>query len=137
MNIDDPIGRTLGLDPIDIIFDINDYNHSFTPNSSRFNSFYGKKHTEETKKYLSILKKKQYIGHNNPFYGKKHTEETKKIMSEKKIGKKRSENAKQKISQGKLGKKRAYVVCPHCMKQGREGGMFVWHFDNCKKKETD
>jgi hypothetical protein len=37
------------------------------------------KHTEETKQKLSIMRR----GKKNPFYGKKHTERTKKILAEK------------------------------------------------------
>jgi hypothetical protein len=28
-----------------------------------------------------------------------------------------------------------YVICPHCGKEGRGGGMYKFHFDNCKNKE--
>lgn len=46
------------------------------------NGFYGKKHTEETLKIMSEKKKDLYNGEKNPFYGKQHTEESKKIMAE-------------------------------------------------------
>lgn len=52
------------------------------------NSFYGKTHTEETRKKLSIKCAKS--GNENGFYGKTHTEETKKILSE--AAKKRTDN---------------------------------------------
>jgi hypothetical protein len=42
----------------------------------------GQKHTEETKRTLSLLNS----GKNNKFYGKKHTEETKKIIGSKSVG---------------------------------------------------
>lgn len=48
------------------------------------NSFYGKTHTEETKKLISIKNKEYNLLNKNSFYGKKHTEETKKILSIKK-----------------------------------------------------
>lgn len=51
------------------------------------NNFYGKKHSEETKKRMSDAVKGLYGGKNNPWYGKKHSEETKKKMSEIKNGK--------------------------------------------------
>lgn len=43
-------------------------------------------------------------GEKNPFFGKHHTEETRKIISEKRKGKKSSESTRKKISEG--GKKR-------------------------------
>ena len=51
------------------------------------NPFYGKQHTEESKKKLSKAMKGKYKGENNPFYGKQHTEKSKKKMSEAKKGK--------------------------------------------------
>ena len=45
------------------------------------NSFYGKTHTEETKKLISIKNKEYNLLNKNSFYGKKHTEETKKLLS--------------------------------------------------------
>lgn len=44
------------------------------------NPFYGKTHTEETKKILSDFAKKRK-GELNPFYGKTHTEETKRTIA--------------------------------------------------------
>lgn len=90
------------------------------------NSFYGKKHNEETKKKISESKKgktawnkgipgekksehiKQILseklsGEKNPFYGKKHTEESKRKAGEKnkgnkyRLGKKFSEESKAKM----------------------------------------
>jgi group I intron endonuclease len=45
----------------------------------------GTRHSNETIKLISKTKSesKQYLGENNPFYGKHHTEATKKIISEK------------------------------------------------------
>ena len=48
--------------------------------------FFGKHHTEETKKKISEVQK----GENNHMYGKHHTEETKKKMSEAQKGEKGS-----------------------------------------------
>ena len=47
------------------------------------NAFYGKKHTEKTKEKLSRNRKGKYTGQNNPFYGKTHSEETIDIIREK------------------------------------------------------
>lgn len=47
------------------------------------NPFYGKTHSEETRKLLSELAK-QRTGELNPFYGRHHTEETKRKLAIKK-----------------------------------------------------
>lgn len=54
----------------------------------------GQKHSEETKKTLSVLNS----GKNNRFYGKKHSEQTKKILSSKSTGKIPSEENLRKRS---------------------------------------
>ena len=46
----------------------------------------GRMMSDETKRKLSNKLKGKFIGENNPFYGKKHTEETRKKMSEKDSG---------------------------------------------------
>jgi group I intron endonuclease len=45
------------------------------------NHFYGKTHSEETKKLLSERNKNNYLGENNPFFGKTHSEETRLKIS--------------------------------------------------------
>ena len=68
----DPIAKTLGLKPIQEYYP--DYDFDFRPehiplweqNSGELNSFYGKKHTEETKKLLSEKRK----GEGNAMYGR-------------------------------------------------------------------
>ena len=51
------------------------------------NHFYGKHHTEETKKKLSEAHKGMHNGSNNPFYGKHHSLETKEKISKANKGK--------------------------------------------------
>lgn len=74
------------------------------------NSFYGKTHTEETRKKLSEQRIGKNIGQDNPFYGKTHTEENRKIMSENikkqfenlghpRLGKTFTEKSKNKMSE--------------------------------------
>lgn len=46
------------------------------------NPFYGKKHSDITKKKISKSHKGKYIGEKNPNYGKTHTLENRKIMSD-------------------------------------------------------
>ena len=66
------------------------------------NSFYGKKHSEESKSKISLSRKE-----SNYWIGKKHSEETKKKMrdSNKKtmLGKKHSEETKEKMSISRSG----------------------------------
>lgn len=47
------------------------------------NAFYNKTHSEETKKYLSELNKEYYKHNINPFKDKNHSKETKTILSKK------------------------------------------------------
>lgn len=63
--------------------------------------------TSNTPKYKEYMKlhSKLISGENNPFYGKKHTEETKRKISEKKKGSKHTEESKKKISAANLGRK--------------------------------
>lgn len=46
------------------------------------NPFYGRRHTEESKKKMSESTVGLYAGENNPMYGKQHTEETRNKMSQ-------------------------------------------------------
>ena len=65
------------------------------------NPFYGKRHSDESRKKISESKK----GKNHPFYGKEFSEEHKKKMSESHKGKKFSEEHKKKMSESHKGKK--------------------------------
>jgi DNA mismatch endonuclease, patch repair protein len=40
----------------------------------------GRKHTDESKKKMSEIRKVIFLGEGNPFYGKHHTEETKELI---------------------------------------------------------
>ena len=46
------------------------------------NGFYGRKHTEKTKRLIGEKASKRYRGSNNPFYGRKHSEETKQFLAQ-------------------------------------------------------
>ncbi len=51
------------------------------------NPFYGKKHTEESKRKISENRKGKLTGKEHPMYGKKHTEESLQKMSKNRQGK--------------------------------------------------
>lgn len=58
------------------------------------NPFYGKTHTDFTKKIMSQKAKINNCGVNNPFYGRKHSEESKKSISKTKKGVPQDQNRK-------------------------------------------
>jgi len=103
----------------------------------------GKKRTEKFKNEQSI----RFSGENNPMFGKKRSDDFKenrrKCFIENNPGKNKSEETKRKISDSKKGipskskgKLRKKIVCPHCSKEGGEGIMYRWHFNNCKDKNN-
>ena len=53
-------------------------------NKGRDSSFKGKHHSEETKQYFSKIRKGKNTGEDNPFFGKKHSEETLQKIQETK-----------------------------------------------------
>jgi 5-methylcytosine-specific restriction endonuclease McrA len=89
------------------------------------NPFYGKHHSKEVRKMISIskmgeknpwygkklpekIKEKMSVAHKgekNSFYGKKHSKETKALMSKLHKGIHFSEETKRKISESKKGEK--------------------------------
>ena len=77
------------------------------------NGFYGKKHTEETKREIGRKASERYQGENNPFYGKKHTEESKRKMSKslQGVGKgiPKSEEHKEKMRKGSPSNRAAII----------------------------
>jgi len=60
--------------------------------------------TAEQKQHLSEIKKGKMKGKENPFYGKKHTDETRKILSESRKGIKLTEDHKNKLLSSRRGK---------------------------------
>ena len=89
------------------------------------NPFYGKSHSEETKKVIRqhqienngyVKNRRSYEGENNPFYGKIDSEDTKELPKEKStttwedkphpwIGRKHSEESKAKFRENNKGEK--------------------------------
>lgn len=62
------------------------------------NGMFGRTHTDEVKKLLSDINKRNNQGKDNPMYGRHHTEHTKMLISKANSGRKRSEEAKAKTS---------------------------------------
>lgn len=60
--------------------------------------------SEKYKKYMAV-RSMLISGCNNPFFGKKHTEETKRKISEKKLGSKHTQETKEILRHKNLGKK--------------------------------
>lgn len=85
-------------------------NHYDTSGSN--NPFYGKHHTEETKKKLSEMRTGQYVGEKSPLYGTHLSEETRQKMSIAKTGTKMSDEAKKKMSEQRKGFKNAAATAP-------------------------
>ena len=114
-------------------------------------------------KEVAEKRSKTMLGSNNHFYGKHHTDETRKTLSEKSsvqwkgvpkteehkqkiaasnTGKKFSEERKTNISmstKGRVpynkGKKAEIFLCSHCNKEIAGASNFKrWHNENCKEK---
>lgn len=88
----------------------------------------GKKISDETKQKVSDFNK-----------GKLVSEETRAKLSAYNKGKKLSEETKAKLSAynkgkspGNKGRLQIIVQCPHCGKEGGQGPMKRYHFENCK-----
>jgi hypothetical protein len=98
----------------------NFFNHKFgllPDQSGHKNSFYGKKHTEESKKKIKEARSKQviteetkqklsisHIGEKNSFYGKTHNSYTKELISNKSKELWQNKEFKEKMKNRKKGK---------------------------------
>ena len=89
----------------DIYHQLDDEGKKRMTGSGPNNPFYGKHHSEETKRKHSLWVKEYQSGENNPFYGKHHSEESKRKISESNKGKKRTEEYKIKLSDNWKGEK--------------------------------
>lgn len=94
--------------------------------------------SESTKEKIRIARNKQIITEESNKKRSK-TAKSKGIRPPDWTGKNHTDESKKKISNSKKGKpshwkgkKREILICPHCNKSGAGGGMFRYHFDNCK-----
>lgn len=75
-------------------------------------------------------------GTNGSFYGKFHTDKTKRAIASNTAlcqkGKKKSEDHKIKIGLANKGRIHKTMICPFCYKSGSISNMKRWHFNNCK-----
>lgn len=67
------------------------------------NYFYGRKHTEKTKRILSEKMKGRFVGEKSPCYGKTMSDEFKEKLRQANLGRKASEETKRKMSEKKKG----------------------------------
>lgn len=102
------------------------------PPIGELNSFYGKHHTEETRKKISDARK-NYAGENHPLYGKHHTEETKRKISKSLSGREVSEETKIKLREAAKNKV-YYKVCNICGSEFNARSSRSKYCDACKLK---
>lgn len=119
--------ETMLLDMFDAKHDERSFNKH---NNDGKCNFYGRHHTEESK--IKISEKSKTVKAN---LGRVWDESYRKKMSEILTGRKLSEEWKFNISESRKGKPRPVLKCPHCGKEGGDGNMHRWHFDNCKSKQ--
>lgn len=112
MDIYDPIGIALGLEPMHFDFkeDLKNYPKITSVIPSPFK---GQKHTEHAKQMLSTRSRIQW-------------ENGKKVFSQEQMS--RGTRAKYGVD----NIRHLQGECPHCGKQGQLVALKRWHFDNCK-----
>jgi len=73
-------------------------------------------------------------GENNSFYGKKHSNKSRKRISDSNTGrsKVRTTEHNKKIGQANRGRKHESITCPYCNKVGGGSIMKRWHFEHCR-----
>ena len=99
------LNETLGIDGIvpeltDAFFSapIEPQDPNWKYQTGEMNAFYGKKHTDESKRLMSITSKGTQMAEDNPFFGRNHSEESKRkigaanSINMKRIWKERKEN---------------------------------------------
>ena len=79
-------------------------NPRFGKNKGIDHPFYGKHHSEKTKRKWSALRKGTQVGIKNHFYGKTHSKKTKRKLRDLHLGTHLSEETKRKMSLSHRGK---------------------------------
>lgn len=125
MDIYDPIGKALGLEPIELDFQIpSDF--------INVGGFQGRKHSEETKILIRTKKRFQKISEEQKLKislsntGRKRSDEAKQKMRMAKLGKKQTPEHIAAAAATRIGKKKApynnpSIVCDHCSKAFNPG----------------
>ena len=136
-----PFGDRLDISIAELHREAIENNELITESVSGFE---GLKHTEETKRKMSLAwDKRRKVGVSKETRKKQSeaakgrppvSNETRKKISKAISGKKNGMYGK---THHMKGKKRIEVECNHCGKVGGEGVMGRWHFDNCKQKRTE
>lgn len=84
---------------------------------------YGRKNTflSEYNVKNNVNRNKKFSGSLHPFYGKKGVMHPAYGFS--------------KITDERIKELQEIIICPHCSKIGKRGGMQRWHFDHCKSNK--
>ncbi len=111
---------------------LKSYDENIGYNMCRY-AFYPLGHCEEVRKKMSENMKGKMGGEKNPFYGKNHTEESKRLISEVHKGSKHSEQAKKKMSISRKGKKQSPDHARKRVESMRRNGSYVKSEETLRK----
>ena len=106
------------------------------------NPFYGKQHTEESRKKMSESHKGMLVGESHPFYGKHHTEESRKKMSDALKGKPSAFKGKHHSEESIAANKQKNIVLKLAVREAYDnyknnGGTLKWNaFQKMIKNEV-
>lgn len=114
MDIYDPIGVALGLEPIEVDYsELKVYPKITSSLPSIPSPFKGQTHTQHAKTLLSEQSRKQWA-------------EGKKVFSQEQM------RSGQLAKYGVENIRHVKGECPHCGKQGQLVALKRWHFNKCK-----
>ena len=87
-----------------------------------------------TYQYLKEQHNKASTGKGNTFYGRKHSEETVAVIREKAKKYKHHCQPHTEEARAKISANTKVYKCPHCGIERKGNAFKRWHFDNCKHK---